>query len=261
MCSSLVVYVREQVAHSFFYWVAANTIGFGVFVESRHPLGEGLFPHGRAFTERKLSAKATRWSPAGKGPFVESRGSPSRCMCAERPQLLSAKVVFEKKAQGPPRPHHLVVAAARHRLTVAATRHLRRRTHRDTHTDTHTDTRTHLDLPPPEPTTVGFSRHAAAGSAATAPRPTAAPRHEVRGERRGEEGSDVATPADVRRREGGRRQGRRHIGDRGGGRLRRRELREAVAGGGGGRRRRRHWKGEGEGARVSGGGGCSAVHI
>jgi hypothetical protein len=45
------------------------TTGLGAFAESRNPLGEGLYPHGGAFTERMLLAKASQWSPAGEGPF------------------------------------------------------------------------------------------------------------------------------------------------------------------------------------------------
>jgi hypothetical protein len=71
-----------------------------------------------AFTERKLSLKASRWSPAGEGRFAESRGSPSRCICSQRSLFLK-----QKKAHGPPRPpppghrgpHHLAVVAACHR--------------------------------------------------------------------------------------------------------------------------------------------------
>jgi hypothetical protein len=45
----------------------------------------------------------------------------------------------------------------------------------------------------------GTRRAAAVGSATTAPCPAAAPRHEVRGERRGEEGGGAAQPAEGRR--------------------------------------------------------------
>jgi hypothetical protein len=55
----------------------------------------------------------------------------------------------------------------------------------------------------------GSSKRREAGSATTAPRPTVAPRHEVRGERRGRSGA-----ARLRRREGW---GRHRRGDRGGG--------------------------------------------
>jgi hypothetical protein len=64
----------------------AHTTGLGVFVESINPLGEGWFTHGGAFTESLLSAMRSRRPAAGEGPFDESRGSPSRWMCAERPQ-------------------------------------------------------------------------------------------------------------------------------------------------------------------------------
>jgi hypothetical protein len=67
----------------------AFTTGFRAFVESRHPLSEGLFPHSGAFTESLLSAKGSRRTPAGEGPFVESRGSPSLWMCAERSVLIA----------------------------------------------------------------------------------------------------------------------------------------------------------------------------
>jgi hypothetical protein len=66
-----------------------------------------------------------------------------------------------------------------------------------------------------------------AGSAATSPRPAAAPRHEVRGEQRGEVGDGAAVPCGVRRR--------------------------------GWRRRRRRWEREGEGVGLGFcwvGGGC-----
>jgi hypothetical protein len=35
------------------------TTGFGVFAERRDPLGEGPFPLGEGFTERKLSANTS----------------------------------------------------------------------------------------------------------------------------------------------------------------------------------------------------------
>jgi hypothetical protein len=58
-------------------------------------------------------------------------------------------------------------------------------------------------------------RAVAAGSTATTPRPAAAPRHEVRGELRGEEGVARLPPAASELRERGRR--RRYEGGGGGG--------------------------------------------
>jgi hypothetical protein len=39
--------------------ITLYTTGFGVFAESRDPVGEGPFPLGEGVTERKLSAKAS----------------------------------------------------------------------------------------------------------------------------------------------------------------------------------------------------------
>jgi hypothetical protein len=94
-----------------------------------------LSAKGCFLTAVKVSVKVARWSPAGEGPFAESCGSPSRWMCAERWQLLSAKVVFEKeKAQRPPRPpppchrgpHCLAAAAARHLCPAHTRTHIHR---------------------------------------------------------------------------------------------------------------------------------------
>jgi hypothetical protein len=147
-----------------------HTTGFGPFAESRNPIGEGLFPHSGVFIEMKLSAKASWWSPASEGPFAESRGSSSRCLCAERPQLLSAKLIFEKKGAGataalttwPPRPP----PPGRRRRTPSSGRRCRtpppgrrRRTPpTPPHARARTHTHTHLHSPPSEPTTVGSSR-------------------------------------------------------------------------------------------------------
>jgi hypothetical protein len=51
-----------------------NTTGFEAFAESEVPLGEGVFPLVEGFTERKLSAKASRRHCTGEGFFAESIG-------------------------------------------------------------------------------------------------------------------------------------------------------------------------------------------
>jgi hypothetical protein len=53
------------------------TTGFGVFVESRDPLGEGPFPLVEGFAERKLSAKATRLGGYASRGVLGSRRRPS----------------------------------------------------------------------------------------------------------------------------------------------------------------------------------------
>jgi hypothetical protein len=55
------------------------------FAESEVPLGEGGFPLIEDFTERKLSAKASRRRCAGEGVFAESMWDPSRRRFTERP--------------------------------------------------------------------------------------------------------------------------------------------------------------------------------
>jgi hypothetical protein len=60
------------------------TTGFEAFAESEVPLGEGGFPLVEGFTERKLSAKASRRRCASEGVFAESMWDPSRRTCAER---------------------------------------------------------------------------------------------------------------------------------------------------------------------------------
>jgi hypothetical protein len=62
-----------------------HTTGLEAFAESEVPLGEGGFPLVEGFTERKLSAKASRRHSAGEGVFAESLWDPSRRTCAERP--------------------------------------------------------------------------------------------------------------------------------------------------------------------------------
>jgi hypothetical protein len=57
---------------------ALFTTGFRAFAESGVPLGEGPFPLGEGFTERKLSATASRRHSTGEELFAESTWGPSR---------------------------------------------------------------------------------------------------------------------------------------------------------------------------------------
>jgi hypothetical protein len=64
---------------------ACRTTGFSPFAEREVTLAERVFPLGEAFTERKLSAMASRRRSTGKELFAESMRGPSRRTCAERP--------------------------------------------------------------------------------------------------------------------------------------------------------------------------------
>jgi hypothetical protein len=62
-----------------------DTTRFEAFAENEVPLGEGGFPLVESFTERKLSAKASRRRCAGEGVFAGSMWDPSRWRFTERP--------------------------------------------------------------------------------------------------------------------------------------------------------------------------------
>jgi hypothetical protein len=68
-----------------------HTTKFGVFAGSGDPLGEGPCPLVEGFAQRKLSTKATRWSPTGEAGFAESFPRSSRRTCAERASLALAE--------------------------------------------------------------------------------------------------------------------------------------------------------------------------
>jgi hypothetical protein len=72
---------------------ACRTTGFSPFAEREVTLAERVFPLGEAFTERKLSAMASRRRSTGEAIFTESAQKPSRRRCAERPIWLSANGV------------------------------------------------------------------------------------------------------------------------------------------------------------------------
>jgi hypothetical protein len=57
---------------------ARDTTEFRAFAESGVPLGEGPFPLGEGFTERKLLATASRRHSTGEELFAESTWGPSR---------------------------------------------------------------------------------------------------------------------------------------------------------------------------------------
>jgi hypothetical protein len=77
--------LRREEPHSMQKPTIQHTTGLEAFAESEVPLGEGGFPLVEGFTERKLSAKASRRHSAGEGVFAESLWDPSRRTCAERP--------------------------------------------------------------------------------------------------------------------------------------------------------------------------------
>jgi hypothetical protein len=78
-------------------WLPGTLLDSGSFAERRDPLGEGPFPLVEGFAERKLSVKATRWSPAGEAGFTESAIGSSRWTCAERRPWLSPKTLLPSR--------------------------------------------------------------------------------------------------------------------------------------------------------------------
>jgi hypothetical protein len=217
-------------------------------LRARFPSPKG-FPLGEGFTERKLSAKASRPSCTGEGAFAESRRDPS-----SRGSLFS-KTKKKKPAQwahqrrrpplhhrastppaatsptarpphAPPRPDAHTCAHTHMHKHAAGWPPRRARTHRERerekHPQTHAHTRTYTSR------RVVGSRPRRRSSWAS---PAAAPRHGVRGERRGEEGGGAATLVGGRQRWGRRRVWREREVERWG---RRRIWRKTSEGGSGG---------------------------